>query len=88
MNPIFMTTLLLLLCACLRGSACADTSEPDADREYDAAADDDLHDGTGKLATHEAVTNEGDCEELTYNHHISQLERDTQEPSINPSRPG
>jgi hypothetical protein len=59
-----------------RGSACADTSEPDADREYDAAADDDLHDGAGKLATHEAVTNESDCEELTYNHHISQLERD------------
>jgi hypothetical protein len=30
------------------------------------------------LASHEAVTNEGDCEELTYNHRISQLERDTQ----------
>src|ERR1700730_14609521 len=61
-----------------RGLASADTSEPDADREYDAAADDDLHDGAGKLATHEAVTNEGDYEELTYNHRISQLERDTQ----------
>ncbi len=61
-----------------RGSACADTSEPDADREYDAAADDDLHDGAGKLAAHEAVTNEGDREELTYDHRISQLERDAQ----------
>src|SRR5712675_262024 len=42
-----------------------------------ATAHDNLHDGASKLATHEAVTNEGDCEELTYNHRISQLERDT-----------
>src|SRR5467141_2472739 len=78
MNPVFMTILLCCWRLPSQGSARADTSEPDADREYDAAADDDLHDGAGKLATHEAVTNEGDCEELTYNHHISQLERDTQ----------
>jgi hypothetical protein len=37
-----------------------------------------LHDGAGKLATNEVVTNEDDCEEFTYNHRISQLERDTQ----------
>src|SRR6266436_6521739 len=55
MNPIFMT--MLLCCLSPQGSACPDTSKPDADREDDAAADDDLHDGAGKLATHEAETN-------------------------------
>src|SRR5216684_5344340 len=78
MKPIFMKIIPSVVHLSSPGSACPDTSEPDADREYDAAADDDLHDGAGKLAAHEAVTNEGDREELTYDHRISQLERDAQ----------
>jgi hypothetical protein len=54
-------------------SACTDLAEPDTDCEYDTAADDDLDDGVGELAAHEAIADESDCDEFTRHHRVSEL---------------
>jgi hypothetical protein len=59
-------------------SASADPAKPDADCEHYAAADDNLDDGVGEPAAHEAKTDEGDCEELTHDDRVSELQRDAE----------
>ena len=59
-------------------SAGTDLAEPDADCEYDTAANDNLDDGVSEFAAHEAIANESDCDEFTYHHRVSELQRDTE----------
>jgi hypothetical protein len=73
MKPTFMKTSSMRL-----HSARTDPAEPDANCEYDTSADDDLDDGVGELAAHEAIADESDCDEFTHHHRISELQRDAE----------
>ena len=59
-------------------SAGTDLAEPDADCEYDTAANDNLDDGVSEFAAHETIANESDCDEFTHHHRVSELQRDTE----------
>src|SRR6266446_2586184 len=59
-------------------SARADPPEPNADSENNSSSDNDLDNGVAKSATHEAVTDERDCDEFDDHHNIGELQRDAQ----------
>lgn len=59
----------------ISGLGRANAPEIETDREYDAAADDNLHNCVEELAAHEAVTDEGDSKQLARHHDVCEVQR-------------
>src|SRR5437867_12560304 len=79
MNPTFMAAPLFSpVCGRPALSGRADPAEPDTDCEHDAPTDNDLDDGAGEFAPHEAIADESDRNELTHHHGVSELQRDAE----------
>ena len=59
-------------------SARSDLPEPNTNSENNSSSDNDLDNGVAKSATHEAVTDECDCDQFDDHHPIGELQRDAQ----------